>query len=436
MSNPIQSPRRAPLALGLVALIWTAGCGRGVPAGPNVLLITVDTLRADYLEPYGSAPPSSPALAEFAAGATVFDEAWSTCSWTLPSLASLHTGLHSSAHGCWQFDSRLDWRADTLAERFAAGGWDTAGIVNHVFLGRKHGLNQGFVNYDDELVKDFGPSHQAVTSETVSDRGVEFIEAKATADDGRPWFLWLHYFDPHAAFKFHPAQSPAFGTEEDQDLYRGEIAFTDFHIGRVLDALAEQGLDSDTVVVVIADHGEEWNEHGRRGHGHNLHRETLRVPLIVRVPGAEPRRVATRVSNVDVAPTLLELAGLEDLPGGSGRSLVPLLEGEALEDVPALAELGRRGPERQTSLGSGQWKLILHEPEGRAELYDVQADPDESRDLAAERPRIVEQLTAELRARREAAIVSAPLDLEASESVQLGGAERAGLEALGYVEGE
>ncbi|MEO0652019.1 MAG: sulfatase-like hydrolase/transferase, partial [Planctomycetota bacterium] len=153
-------------AIGTASLLASclAACdATPLPEGPNVLLLTVDTLRADMLGPYGDRAPISPALDALAHQAVVFDDAWSGSSWTLPSLASLHTGLHSSVHGAWEFSDRLDWDFDTLAERFTAAGYDTAAVVNHVFLGRKHGLNQGFVHYDDELVEDFGKSHEAIT---------------------------------------------------------------------------------------------------------------------------------------------------------------------------------------------------------------------------------------------------------------------------------
>ncbi|MHC4894826.1 MAG: sulfatase, partial [Planctomycetota bacterium] len=291
-----------PISTALALL----GCsGDPLPTGPNVLLLTVDTLRADMTEPYGDAAPISPALQELAAGAVVFEEAWSGSSWTLPSLASLHTGLHSSVHGAWQFSDVLGWDFDTLAERLTAAGWDTAAVVNHVFLGRKHGLNQGFVHYDDELVEDFGKSHEAITSDTVSDRGIAWLEAKASADDGRPWFLWLHYFDPHEVYQRHDRYAPTFGDETDLERYRGEIAWTDEHLGRVLASLETLGLAEDTVVVLTADHGEEWEEHGGLGHGHTLYGELVRVPLVIRAPGVEPARIAERVSTLDVAPTVL-----------------------------------------------------------------------------------------------------------------------------------
>ena len=420
-----------PISTALALL----GCsGDPLPTGPNVLLLTVDTLRADMTEPYGDAAPISPALQELAAGAVVFEEAWSGSSWTLPSLASLHTGLHSSVHGAWQFSDVLGWDFDTLAERLTAAGWDTAAVVNHVFLGRKHGLNQGFVHYDDELVEDFGKSHEAITSDTVSDRGIAWLEAKASADDGRPWFLWLHYFDPHEVYQRHDRYAPTFGDETDLERYRGEIAWTDEHLGRVLASLETLGLAEDTVVVLTADHGEEWEEHGGLGHGHTLYGELVRVPLVIRAPGVEPARIAERVSTLDVAPTVLKLTGVEPLSGTGGRSLGALLDGREGRRGPILTEVGRSEAKRMAAIGDGRWKLLWHEHDNEAELFDLETDPGEQRDVAALHPDEVERLFELLLATRKAAIETAPLLADETARASLGAAERQALADLGYVE--
>lgn len=419
----------------LLPILLGACAEAGPPRGPNVLLLTVDTLRTDMLEPYGDAAPISPSLARLAADAVVFDDAWSGSSWTLPSLASLHTGLSSTAHGCWEFSDALDWKFTTLAERFTAAGWDTAAVVNHVFLGRKHGLGQGFVVYDDELVEDFGKSHEAITSDSVSDRGLAFLEAKAAADDGRPWLLWLHYFDPHDVYQLHAAYAPTFGSESDLERYRGEIAWTDEHLGRVLDALDRLGLADDTIVAMTADHGEEWEEHGSTGHGHTLYRELVRVPLLFRLPGADPRRVDARVSTLDVGPTLLDAAGLDPLPGATGLSLMPWLVGGELEPRPILTEVGRSAQKRMAAVGEGEWKLVWREHDDSVELYNTEADPDETTDLAAANPELVTRLRARLDELRQVARARAPVTLESdSVGAGLGDAERRALAELGYVE--
>ena len=420
----------APLLLGAVGL---SGCSDEPSSRPNLLLLTVDTLRADHLEPYGAQAPISPNVAALARDSVLFEDAWSSSSWTLPALASLMTGRHTTGHGCWNFRSRLGFEHDTLAERLTAVGYDTAAVVSHVFLAHKYGLSQGFVDYDDELILSREKSHEAITSQEVSDRGIAYLQHKAAAADGRPWFLWLHYFDPHYRYRAHEREAAVFGDEDDHALYRGEIAFTDRHMGRVLDALERLRLADDSIVVLTADHGEEWLDHGGLQHGHTLYRELVRVPLLVRAPGLAPRRAEERVSLIDLAPTLLDLLGVDPLAESPGRSLLPALHGRSLADVPVLAELGVNARRPQVALGLGRHKLIVHEAEDRAELYDLAEDPLESRDVAEERPDVVESMLDELSALR-GGLDAAPVE-SGVESISLGRAERVRLEALGYTEG-
>ena len=278
------------------------------PKRPNILLITVDTLRADHLQPYGYDRPTSPKLAQLAQSAMVFEDAQSSAPWTLPSLASLMTGLPSAAHGCRSFYSSLAPSYGTLAEQLLAGGYDTAAVVSHVFLGRPYGLHQGFVHFDDELVLEMTRSDEVISSVAVSDKGLAFLDAKAAAGEQEPWFLWLHYFDPHSVYQAHPDQVGTFGSKRPVDLYDGEIAFTDQHIGRVLSGLEGLGFDDDTVVVFTADHGEEFRDHGGVDHGHTLYQEQLHLPLIIRVPGEEPGRHPGMVRSIDLPATILDLA--------------------------------------------------------------------------------------------------------------------------------
>lgn len=431
-------------ALALCGLLVGAACSNGSSAPPadpplssraNVLFITVDTLRADRLEPYGFEGPISPALDRLAADSVVFDEAQSSTSWTLPALATLMTSHPTSTHGAWDFESPLDESYSTLAEVLAADGYDTAAVASHVFLGREFGLAQGFTHFDDDLVQQIELSHLAVTSDAVTERGVRFVERKAAAKaagvDDTPWFLWLHYFDPHHTYYAH-ADFPFGDTEEAR--YLSEIAFTDRAIGHLLEALSATGADADTVVVFTADHGEEFGDHGGAYHGLTLHREVLRVPLIVRIPGVASRRVGTVVGIGDVMGTVLEVLGVEPRGALSGRSLVPALRGEVLGEVPVLAELRRTVDARFDALVDGPWKLIRDRGEdgGRA-LFERIVDPAELLDVAHRHPGTAARLAETL----DELVQEAELAGRGFGRQRRGvGADMArALEALGYVDG-
>lgn len=397
----------------------------------NLLLITVDTLRADRLGAYGYDEPTSPAIDALAAHSVLFEQAQVQSAWTLPSLASLMTSLYTSTHGCWNFASRLDESFTTLAERLRGEGYTTAGVASHVFLDERYGLQQGFDSFDVELVKDFVASHEAITSEQVTAKGLAFLAART--DDERPWMLWVHYFDPHATYRVHPGLSERFGTSAEASRYDGEVAFTDRAIGELLSGLEAAGLGGETIVVLVADHGEEFGEHGGTGHGRTLHREILHVPLMLSVPGIEPRRVAEPVESVDLLPTLLELLGLEPAEHAAGRSLLPAMLGDALPERPRLAELALHTNDPIESFSADGWKLVYQRGSKRVMLFDLVSDPGELQDVAAAHPEVVGELqrrlearTAEARELGERFEASGPLELTPEEIERL--------RALGYVD--
>ncbi len=392
----------------VVCLTLAAACTRDVPRRPNVLLITIDTLRVDHFGCYGYARPTSPEIDAFAARSTVFENAHTSASWTLPSLASIHTSLLSTTHGCWKISSRLEPEFTTAAEILRDVGYDTAMVACHIFLSAQYGLQQGFTHVDDELVRPPSDAAEAISSPGVTERGLRFLERKAAAGEDAPWFLWLHYFDPHDTYLAHEGFSETFGITEEIDLYDGEIAFTDHYVGLVLQRLAELGLEEETIVVITSDHGEEFGEHGFRRHGYSLYQEAVRIPLVVRVPGAASRRVPEVVGNVDVLPTLLEACGIElrSVQGAScaheleGRSLVGAIRGtRALEPREVVAEVRWHEGQDLRMVRSDAWKLIEDQSEGQSRdqsaLYDLAADPAESTDLresAAERATEVREL--------------------------------------------
>lgn len=424
--------RRGILALGVAilvgALAWSAARGRAAKR-PNVLFVSIDTLRADHLGTYGWERPTSPNFDAFAAKGVVFERAQSSSSWTLPSLTTLMTSLLPSTHRCEKDTSRLDPSYTTLAEILRDAGYDTAIVASHLFLNAGHGLQQGFTRVDTRIIQD----EFAITSPQVTDWGVSWLQDKAAADDGEPWFLWLHYFDPHAPYLPHEGISEAFGTEKPIDLYDGEIAFTDQHLGRLFEAFERLGFAENTIVVLVADHGEEFGEHGQFGHGYDLHEEVVHVPLVLRVPGLSPRRVPDLVPTVDVFPTLLELCGVKPKGDIEGRSLLPLMRGEKDAPREAVSEDVWMYGFDIASIARGNWKYIdsTRREKVLKMLFDHSVDPTETKNLLRENSDIATELRSGLRARQERA-KALGAGYERHPTSDLPPSEQDRLRALGY----
>lgn len=413
----------------VLCLALLTSCAREAVRPRNLLLLTVDTLRADHLACYGYGRPTSPNLDQLAAQAVLFERAYSVASWTLPSVVSLLTSLYPSAHDCQGDRSALSDAHTTLAEHLAKHGYHTGAVTSHVYLSSQYGLEQGFADFDEEFVHaNRKQSHAAVSSPAISDRALAWLEQRAR--DEAPWFLWLHYFDPHSEYQEHPPAAPRMGPGN-QGLYDAEIAFTDAHIGRVLERLEQLGLGEETLVIFSADHGEEFGDHGGAGHRATLYEEVLRVPLLIAHPTLRPSRIAQPVSCIDLFPTICELL---DLPAPStiqGQSLAPLLRGEALEPRALLAEMRNRNQLDWDALIVGNYKLIYDVTGERKLLYDLALDPKEKRDLAAEQPEMVAQLWSQLQAQIAAArTIGAALG--EAQPVELTPEDESRLEQLGY----
>ncbi len=452
MTSPFSEPpprrSRSPFC-ALALVLASAGCG-GAPADatgkPNVLLISIDTLRADHLGFYGYGRPTSPRLDAFAASATVFDSAHASSSWTLPTMASVFTSTYSSTHKLWGYNGRLDSSFTTLTEVLTARGYDTACVVSHIYCTTRHGLQQGFVHFDDAYAFPEEDADETVTSHIIADKGIRFLEQKERAPDGKPWFLWLHFFDPHASYREHEGFSEAFvtpgersPTQTEIDLYDGEIAFTDHHVGRVLETLGATGFDQDTIVVLVADHGEEFKDHGSGDqHGHSLFAELVRVPLVVRAPGVPPRRVAQPVRTIDILPTVLELADLGQLAQADGESLGARMRGEDVANAPALAEVRLSRANEWEAVVDGRYKFVRRRMregvEREIKLFDLEDDPGERQNLALERNDEVARLEAVLDGLLEAA--RAKGERYGSGTTALGPDAIDALGKLGYADGE
>ena len=422
---------------GLLLALSAAACSVGTPRPKNLLLVCVDTLRADQLGAYGQEPSFTSRLDRLAAESVVFERAHSAASWTLPSLGSTFTSQWSSSTDLWTFEDKLAESFTTLPELFGAHGFDTHGIASHIYFDGQYGLQQGFASFDDELCHRKGEDGwREVTSPEVAARAARWLAGRAGDPD--PFLLFVHLFDPHLPYLDHQAADLNDARRSEWERYQSEVAFTDGHVGALLDALAASGHADDTVVVFFSDHGESFLEHPPiNRHSYGLFEEELRVPLFVKVPGLAPRRVASFVRSVDLFPTLVELFGLDDRERELrvGQSLAGALRGELHGEHPNLAEIRLKPGFHANSLVLGREKLIEDVSNGRYRLYDLARDPRERTDLAPASPERVaalasalEALVAEAVARgarypKDAAVQHTPEELQHLDDLGYGGDE-------------
>jgi arylsulfatase A-like enzyme len=360
----------------------------GVPARPNVLLLTVDALRADHLGAYGYARATSPAIDALARESLRFDRAFSNAPSTRLSMPTIATGRWPSTIA---WDNSIWWprftaRQRTLAEALHDHGYETGAVYSIEYFSRRYarGFERGIDVYDDRWTSLHTELHGAqessgTSSREVADSAIEFVSRRRE----HPWFLWAHFFDPHHQYLPHrDGETPRFG-DAPMDLYDEEIAYTDRHIGRLLARLRETGQWERTVIVLTGDHGEGFGEHGVSTHGFHLYAAQTRVPMIVRVPGVAPGRSGVPVSHVDVAPTLANLAGAREEPTFLGRSMVDTLaRTRATDDGRVLQEVTYDGAIRRWAIVSAAHHLLWnHTPESTRECYDLRLDPDEREDL-------------------------------------------------------
>ena len=413
-----------------VSALLVLGCAAApafaAPASrPDVVLVTLDTTRADHLGAWGHPHARTPVLDALAARGTRFERCDSAVPITLPSHATILTGLLPPRHRVRDNGTfALDAGFETLAERFAAAGWDTAAVVSAVVLARRHGLAQGFATYDDDLGADAAVATEV--AERRADATTDRALARLTERRG-PLFLWVHYFDPHEEYR--PPTRFADAATGPHRLYDGEIAFMDAEIGRLLAALP-----AGTVVAVVGDHGEMLGDEGETSHGLLLGDGARRVPLLLAGPGVPAGSVAPcLVRTADVAPTLLQLAGLAVPDGLDGRSLLPVDKAGACGRVsysesflPFFAY--KWYPLRSLSDGRA---FFLQAP--RPSLFRLDVDPATRRDLAADEP----QLVAYWQARLERLLAAAGEGLEPTLEAGGGLSEEQArqLASLGYLSG-
>jgi len=462
-------------ACGLLALV--VACGSRPATRPNLILVTIESLRPDHVGCYGGRSRTrpevalTPALDALAAEGRRYTDAHAVTSWTLTSHASLFTGLYPATHVTVAPRDKLGDDFVTVAEALRAAGYQTAGVISGPYLRRPYGLDQGFDVWVDDIASlRTSAAHDDVTNPRVEAALGAFLDEDR--DPERPFFLFAYLWDPHYDYlppppydtmfvspECEPIDLTGYGTNpiftagiSDAQLahvlsqYAGEIRATDDMLGRLFAKVRAAGLWDDTAIVVTADHGEEFFEHGKVGHKNTVYDESVHVPLIVKFPGGDPAGVDERlVSLVDLYPTLLDLAGVAPPAPHHGRSLLaaPQPERAIFHELLALRYLMNDEQEIETSgaqwrsIRQGSWKLVWEqdlrdESRHAIQLFDVARDPGEQRSLSEQETARVQALAEAMVARLERFEREAT-GYEPGGRVTLDDTEVQRLRALGYL---
>jgi arylsulfatase A-like enzyme len=413
-----------------------------------VVLIVIDTIRTDHLGCYGYALPTSPNIDAFASEAALFEQAVTSSPLTLPSMSTMLTSTYPVFNNV-RYNGMffLSDASVTLAELLRDNGYETAAFIGGFPLDSRFRADQGFDLYDDDFsnstqkrrygwighrVDDFERTGEEVNQQT-------FKWLEKIGDE--PFFLMVHYFDPHL-----PYTPPGPYDDEFEIPYDGEVAYTDEHVGGLLDKLEKLGLKENTLIVLTGDHGESLGTHNEVTHGEFIYDTTVMIPLILyhseRIP--KGRRIPTMVRSIDIMPTILDFLGVPDSPHAQGRSLLPALEGK-LEEAPALLEatlhyyegknLGHE-PMMITGLRTSEWKLmhVTVERDGKpgwiGELYNIADEPQELTNVSEENPEILRNLIEELNA---LTLTHSKGALPKGNRLEMDEETRAKLKALGYL---
>lgn len=436
---------------------------------PNVILVSDDTLRADFLSAYREDALKTKALDALAEDGVLFERAYSSAPWTLPAMTSILTGWSVDVHRVVKQNSRLPDGAMTLAERLKEAGYQTAAFGQNRFLSRDHNLHQGFDAFDfypklqgessNLKAKDDKELRTHITSPQLTTLAMDWIKRR----ESDPFFLWLHYFDPHPPYTPHPSYRPSespppniqwrFPRKNEkrstvgvltaaeqawvQRLYAAEVQQVDTSLGRLLEFLEREGLYEESLVIFTSDHGEEFWEHGGYEHGHSLYNEVISVPLILKPPGrgSPGRRVPTSVSTVGIFGTVLELCGLDfEAEDFSFPSLASFWQEPGPRVPIAVGSGGVLYGSDQRSMILGSSKIILDLKTGETEIFDLAADYGELRPLVkvdSEQENILEQaLERNLRTARR---LRARHNMPPAQFFSLDESSIAHLKALGYL---
>jgi arylsulfatase A-like enzyme/Flp pilus assembly protein TadD len=416
----------------IICLVATATTCRVAAAGPrfNVVLITLDTVRADRLGCYGYSQARTPHVDQLARSGVLFEKAYSPVPITLPSHAVIMTGTYPMLNGVHDFSgNRLSPQQPTLASILKQHGYSTGAVLGSAVLDSRFGLDSGFDFYYDQFdfsrLLETNLDAMERPGNVVVDRGLEWLQQTGK----QPFLLWLHLYDAH-----HPYTPPApYGSQFRSRPYDGEIAFVDAQIGRVLQFLKSRKLDEQTLVIVVGDHGEGLGEHGEKTHGFFIYNSTLHVPLVVKLPThsqSKRKRVAAPVTLVDLLPTVLEFLGLPAPAPVQGKSLIGLISGKKVgsSDLYAESFLPRLhfNWSETRALQAGNYRFI---EAPKPELYDLSRDPGELHNLYSEK----KALAQELRGRLKAVIRKYSSSQELADKVGLDPALAERLKSLGYL---
>lgn len=382
---------------------------------PSIILISIDTLRADRLQPYGYQRQTSPNIAEFARNAAVFNTVIAESSWTLPSHVAMLSGLHPIKHGVNDIKAKIDAGTPLLADILKQAGYQTAAFVDGGYVRKAYGFARGFEHFHERkqgLASKIGPA-------------LKFLDQHQS---DRPFFLFLHTYDVHCPYYPPEPYYSQFSSKDAQEIetksrcgadfttagvtanqaqylsdrYDGAVRMVDDVIGEFLKALAVRGLTERVIIAITSDHGEEFFEHGSIGHQGSLHLELLKIPLIISAPGIVPGHFTQPTGLIDITPTLLNIAGISSSLSFSGSSLLNILQNaDSTQSDSAQADrlsgfsyLERK--KRIFSLITGPWHFLSFPEEGRVGLFQIEHDPLEQHDLSAKNPEIVTSVKRDL----------------------------------------
>ncbi len=443
----------------------------------HIILITIDTLRTDVLSSYGSEDVKTPNIDNLASDGTRFVNAFSSAPWTLPSFASIMTGLPPAIHHTVRGDSKLPDNFKTVAEHMRDSGYYTEAIVSNFFLHPEYNMNQGFLDYNyypkrQILIESFGARLiKSVSpdkfSENISTLGLTDLAAdwiKANRD--RDFFLWVHYYDPHLPYeppleyisqdapsgsrigndfqtagdirggKFIPTAEER---EKIRELYNAEVRYVDDNIGRLLDTIKDLDLYNDSLIILTSDHGEEFWDHGGFEHGHSLYNELIHVPLIIKAPGARVNEtIDTRVGTQSLMPTILDMTGISyDKDRVTISSLAPLLENRPADYVEQpLVSTSVLYYEDKVGVIFDDDKYIHSMVTNRDELYNLKRDPGEQSPLPiSSNTDKIDQANNILKGQEQKTIeLSKQLGITGGEKVKLDEEKKQKLRALDYIQ--
>ena len=403
---------RAAVAFQLLCLVtlnawsWVGARQQASSDQPNVVLISIDTLRADHLETYGCTRKTAPNIERLAAKGIVFSNAYAQAPWTLPSMASVHTGLYPYGHAALSWNTKVHEEMTTIAEALKNSSYLTIGVISIPWLSRAHGFAQGFDVFDQS---EPGGNPDAVLDQALTDRAIRYLRSYGK----RKFFLWIHYLDPHYSYVRHPEYGYADQyagllsmvlkhehlnrikgqlSREDVryilDVYDEEITSVDAAIGRLLQGLLDLGLEDRTVIVLIADHGEEFLERDKIGHGKTLYQELIHVPLVIAGAGnltSGRLDINEAVETRSLGRTILNLCGAQkaSFPGIDLLSSAKRGEGQIQGLVFSEGSYAEGEDSRRQAVVSLPWKLVRNLDDDSYEFYDLQEDRQEKENLFA-----------------------------------------------------